>query len=283
MDRKKFLQTTGVLIAGGMMGKVAATENYKTDAIPNNNSISAKADFPMMDLHVHRSDKQTIEDIVAKSGKTGIQFGVMENIAPWGIRDDAGLKAYIDALKPYPVFIGLQPMSPGWAKNFSPELIAQADYVAVDPQVVPNGNGYDETIFVWEYASYIDDPEVFMERNMQHYMTILTNGEPLNIFACPLFLPISIEREYHRLWTKPRMEQIIEAAKARNIAIEINDLVRVPHEEFILMAKRAGLKFTFGSDTRDQKTGRLDYCKYIASKCGLTQNDFYIPERKIRK
>lgn len=48
--------------------------------------------------------------------------------------------------------------------------------------------------------------------------------------------------------------------------IEMNDLVRVTYEEFIFMIKNAVLKFTFGSDTRDEKTGRLDYCKYIASK-----------------
>jgi histidinol phosphatase-like PHP family hydrolase len=120
-----------------------------------------------------------------------------------------------------------------------------------------------------------------MEKNMQHYLTILTGDEPLNILVCPLFLPISIGREYNHLWTKNRMQQIIDAARVKNIAIEINDLVRVPHEEFILMAKDAGLKFTFGSDTRDQKTGRLDYCKYIAAKCGLTMKDFYIPERKL--
>jgi len=77
------------------------------------------------------------------------------------------------------------------------------------------------------------------------------------------------------------MQQIVDAARSRKIAIEINDLVRVPHEEFILMANHAGLKFVFGSDTRDQKTGRLDYCKYIAAKCKLTMNDFFIPERKI--
>jgi len=65
-------------------------------------------------------------------------------------------------------------MSTGWSKNLSPELIAQADYVSMDPQVVPVGNGYGETINVWEYASFIDDPEAFMQRNMQYYMTILT-------------------------------------------------------------------------------------------------------------
>lgn len=281
MNRKKFLQASGLLFAGSMMGNVKATERFFTDSIENTNMIHDVNDIPMIDLHVHRSDKQTIEDIVAKSKATGIQFGVMENVAPWGIRNDEELKAYIDAVKPYPVYVGLQPMSPGWSKNLSPELIAQADYVSIDPQVVPDGNGYGEQILVWEYASYIDDPEAFMERNMQHYMTILTGDEPLDIFACPLFLPISIQREYNKLWTKKRMQQVIDAARARNIAIEINDLVRVPHEEFILMAKKAGLKFTFGSDTRDQKTGRLDYCKQVASKCGLTKKDFFAPERKI--
>jgi len=281
MDRKKFFQTTGVLVAGGLMNKAVAGESYLAGEILSENNNSAADSFPMIDLHVHRSNKQSIENIVEKSRKTGIKFGVMENVAPWGIRNDEALKAYIDALKPHPVYIGLQPMSPGWSKNLSPELIAQADYVSMDPQVVPDGNSYGETINVWEYASYIDDPEAFMQKNMQHYMTILTGDEPLNIFACPLFLPISIQREYQQLWTKSRMQQIIDAARARNIAIEINDLVRVPHEEFILMAKRAGLKFTFGSDTRDEKTGRLDYCRYIAGKCGLTQKDFFIPERSL--
>lgn len=280
MNRKRFLQTSGLLIAGSLMGKSVAKEKY-TWGSETEKVISLEEDFPLVDLHVHRSDKQSIEDIVATSKRTGIQFGVMENIAPWGIQNDEDLKTYLDAVKPHPVYVGLQPMSLGWSKNLSPELVAQADYILMDPEVVPNGNSYGETIYVWEYASYIDDPELFMERNMEHYMNILTGSEPINIFACPLFLPASIEREYHRLWTKKRMQQIIDAARARNIAIEINDLVRVPHEEFILMAKRAGLKFTFGSDTRDQKTGRLDYCKYIASKCGLTQNDFYTPDRKI--
>lgn len=280
MDRLKFLQTSGLIVAGGMMN-FASPEQYLADKKVKKSSIPVKTDYPLVDLHVHRSKTQTIEQIVAKSRETGIKFGVMENIAPWGIRDDEGLKAYIDSLKPYPVFIGLQPMSPGWSKNLSPELIAMADYVSMDPQVVPNGNGYGETINIWEYASYIEDPEAFMQRNMQHYMTILTGDDPLNIFACPLFLPVSIQREYNQLWTKKRMQQIIDAARARNIAIEINDLVRVPHEEFILEAKKAGLKFTFGSDTRDQKTGRLDYCKYIAAKCGLTGNDFFIPARKL--
>ena len=281
MDRKTFLQTSAALAAGSILGSSIINKVSAAGLPASDVGVNTELGFPIMDLHVHRSDKQSIEDIVRKSERTGIKFGVMENVAPWGITNDGQLKAYLDTVSPYPVYVGLQPMSPGWSKNLSKELIARADYVAMDPQIVTNGNGYGEDVMVWEYATYIDDAEVFMERNMAHYLSILTGDEPLDIFACPLLLPYCIEREYNKLWTRKRLQTIIDAAKARNIAIEISDMMRVPHEEFILMAKRAGLKFTFGSDTRDEKTGRLDYCKYIAKRCGLNEKDFFVPKREL--
>ena len=48
------------------------------------------------------------------------------------------------------------------------------------------------------------------------------------------------------------MQKIIAALKKKDLAVEINDLARTPHEKFINMAKEQGLKFTFCSDTRDQ-------------------------------
>jgi histidinol phosphatase-like PHP family hydrolase len=78
------------------------------------------------------------------------------------------------------------------------------------------------------------------------------------------------------------MQKIISALKKKNLNIEINDLARTPHEKFINMAKEQGLKFTFGSDTRDQKAGRLDYCRYIAKKCNLKNEDFFIPKRVLK-
>ena len=280
MNRKTFLQTSAAFVAGGVLGKIiepaAASNLLKEDSLAD-----YTPNYPLMDLHVHRSNKQTIEQIVEKSKKMGITFGVMENVAPWGITNDEQMKAYIDSIKPYPVYVGLQPMSPGWSKNFSKDIIAQADYIAMDPQMISNGNGYGEDVMVWEYATYIDDAEAFMERNMEHYLQILAGDDPIDIFACPLLLPYCLEREYTTLWTKKRLQTIIDAAKARNIAIEISDMMRVPDEEFILMAKRAGLKFTFGSDTRDEKTGRLDYCKRVAARCGLTEKDFFVPKRKL--
>lgn len=277
MNRRKFLQISGALCAGSFfntgfaIGKEALTEQ-----------LMDKYSFPVMDLHVHRSKDLTVDAIVAKSRQLNMKIGVMENIAPWGITNDAQLKEYIDAIKPYPVYIGLQPMSPGWSENLSSELIAQADYIAMDPQIVTNGNGYGETVMLWKYNAYIDDLEEFMERNMRYYMEILTSEEPLDIFACPLFLPCCIQRKYDALWTKKRLRQIIDAASAKKVAIEINDTAHVPHEEFILMAKKAGLKFVFGSDTRNHTLGRLDYCRRVAKRCNLSEKDFFMPERHFQ-
>lgn len=273
MDRRKFLAASAMLLAAPPT-KILAT------AMRSPKVAAGKDPFPLMDLHVHRSKDLTIDDIVAKSKNLNMIVGVMENIAPWGITNDAQLKEYIDSVRPYPVLVGLQPMSPGWSKNLSPSLVEQADYIVMDPQIVENGNGYGETIMLWEYTAYIDDSEAFMKRNMQHYMDILTGDEPLDVLACPLFLPICIGREYPKLWTKKRLEQIIDAAKAKGVAIEINDTAHVPHEEFVAMAKKAGLKFTFGSDSRNQTVGRLDYCKRVARNCGLTEKDFFIPKRR---
>ena len=68
----------------------------------------------MRDLHCHLTPTFTIDQVMEISKKTGVQFGIMVN--PGGaVSDDAGLRRFIESLKPYPVYYGLQPMSPGWS------------------------------------------------------------------------------------------------------------------------------------------------------------------------
>jgi len=113
---------------------------------------------------------------------------------------------------------------------------------------------------------------------MEYSLQIL-NEEPVQIFAWPLFLPVCIARDYYKLWTDDRMQQLISAAKKRNIAFEINDMSHTPHERFINIAKEQGLKFTFGSDSRNNNAGRLAYATSVAKKCNLKESDFFIPSR----
>lgn len=269
MERRAFLKSAG--IAGGLL-----------TALPLSRSLGAPAGdgFPLMDLHCHLTPNFTIDRVMEISKKTGVQFGIMAH--PEGpISDDAGLRRYIDSLKPYPVYCGLQPMTPGWSKRFSPEAIKLLDYVLMDPQTIPNGNSYGETLRIWNFDTYVDDPQKFMDKYVAHSLEVIENDEPLNIFGWPLFLPVCIARDYYTLWTEERMQKILAALKRRGLSVEINDLAHTPHDKFIAMAKEQGLKFTFGSDTRDQKAGRLEYCKYVARKCNLKADDFFVPKRAL--
>lgn len=89
-----------------------------------------------------------------------------------------------------------------------------------------------------------------------------------------------IARLYCELWTRSRIERIIDLAQARKITIEISEVAYVPDENFITLAKRAGLKFTFGTDSRNQNTAHFCYCYQIAQRCGLTEADMWAPKKE---
>jgi hypothetical protein len=266
MKRRAFIEKTAV--ASGMLLTFPALTSCGSEPMTR---------YPITDLHVHTTRDFTIKKILELGQKHQVNFGVVEHPISWALKDDKDLENYITTLRKYPVYIGLQPTYPGWSKNYSSELIAQLDYILMDPQIVPRGNG--KNWHIWEFDTYIDDTEDFMKRYMDYAMEVLYN-EPVDVFAWPLFLPVCIARDYYSLWTDERMQQIITAAKSRNIAIEINDMAHTPHMEFIENAKAQGLKFTFGSDCRNDNAGRLAYCRRIAQQCNLQPEDFYLPERK---
>lgn len=269
MDRKTFITNTAIT-SGALL--TSPLLSYCKGEDENS--------FPLVDLHVHTTKEFTIEKILEIGKKSDVKFGIVDHPISWALKDDNDLEKYIQNLRKYPVYIGLQPTYLGWSKNYSAELLSQVDYILMDPQMVPMGNG--DTWRIWEFDTYIDDTEDFMKRYMDYALEVL-NNEPINIFGWPLFLPVCIARDYYQLWTEERMQLIITAAKKRNIAIEINDMAHTPHEEFILKAKAQGIKFTFGSDARTNIAGRLAYCKRIAQKCNLTAADFYIPKMKMQK
>jgi hypothetical protein len=79
----------------------------------------------------------------------------------------------IAGLRKFPVLVGLQPIRLGWSKSFSPELLAQVDYVLMDPQTIPLGNG--EFMHIWEFSTYVENTDEFMERYMAYSLEILRN------------------------------------------------------------------------------------------------------------
>jgi histidinol phosphatase-like PHP family hydrolase len=237
-----------------------------------------KPAFPVTDFHVHLSNTLSIDQALQLGKERGVQIGIVEHPGQgYPINTDADLKKYIDGLRKYPVRIGLQPVYAGWSKSFSKPVLDQLDYVLMDAITLPRpGGGW---LAIWQIDTMVDDGEEFMTRYMPFIEQVLTT-EPIDIFGWPTFLPVPIARQYTQLWTPQRVDRIIDLARARKIAIEINELAHVPDENFIGRAKRAGLKFTFGTDSRNDHATHLYYCYQMAQKCGLGEGDMFVPKRK---
>jgi histidinol phosphatase-like PHP family hydrolase len=108
----------------------------------------------------------------------------------------------------------------------------------------------------------------------------ILNTEPINIYVNPTYLPEQMAGRYDYFWTPERMARVIKAAKDHNIAIEINNRFRIPSVTFITMAKKAGVKFTDGTNNMDANFSGAAYAIEVIEKCQLTQKDFYQPINK---
>lgn len=248
--------------------------------VPFSNCQVAKMEDKMqvIDYHVHLTGVFTIDHAVDLAQRRNVRFGIVEHPGPnhW-IRTDEDLQRYINDLGQYPVYVGLQPTYLGWSAGFSDDLIKQLDYVLMDADIVPLGDGH--YLEIWRHDQFIEDMDAFVELYMSYIMQILTS-EPIHIFGRPTFLPINFARHYDEVWTKERMMCIIDAARERNIALEIQENIRIPTPEFVALAKKAGIKFTFGTNARNDNAGRFKYCLDVARECGLTEDDMFTIDHK---
>ncbi len=265
-SRRSFVHTS--LIAGAAL------------ALPTHLLAStsvAKPDFLVADYHVHLSPQLSIEQAV-KLGKRQVGIGILEHPGPgYKIQNEADLTQYIEGLRQYPVRVGLQPVYAGWSKSFSKNALDQLDYVLMDALTLPRPEG--GWLAIWQIDTMVDDGEEFMTCYMKFIEQVLST-EPIDVFGWPTFLPVPIARQYQQLWTRQRTELIIDLARTRKIAIEINEVAHVPDENLVAAAKRAGLKFTFGTDARNQNAAHFYYCYQMAQKCRLTEADMFVPKRK---
>lgn len=273
-SRRTFLETT--LVAGAAL----ATQPHLAHARGAGSGESAppKPAFPITDYHVHLSNTLTIDQAVQLGKERGVHIGIVEHPGEgYPIHTDADLQKYIDNLRKYPVHVGLQPVYAGWSKAFFKPVLDQLDYVLMDALTLPNPDG--TWLAIWQIDTHVDDAEEFMTRYMKFIEQVMTT-EPIDIFGWPTFLPVPIARQYSQLWTAKRVDHMIEMAKSCKLAIEINEVAHVPDEGFIAKAKKAGLKFTFGTDSRNEHAAHLYYGYQMAQKCGLTEGDMFMPKKK---
>jgi histidinol phosphatase-like PHP family hydrolase len=114
--------------------------------------------------------------------------------------------------------------------------------------------------------------------NLVAYTVRSIETQPIDVLANVMVLPKGFSATAEILWTEARMQRVIAAAAKQGVAFEINPRLRTPSEQFIKLAKAAGVKFTIGSDdtTVDNYTD-WSYLLEIQQKAGLAWRNMWVP------
>ena len=241
------------------------------------NEIPIRGGIPQVDYHVHVGEEISVDRAVEISKRRGIKFGLLEHAGIPGhgfaVSDDESLNAWVQSLEGKPVFKGIEAESTNWMSVFSKEVVAKLDYVQADPLGMPDKSG--SPMQIWKTGFRPDKPQDFMDRYVDFHVQRISN-ELIDILAVPTFLPEALLADYDRLWTEKRMRTVIDAAVKMNVALEIDCRFRVPRLRFLEMAKRAGAKFSFGSNYQTlEGIGDISYCAEMYRRLGLTMSQFF--------
>ena len=238
-----------------------------------------KAGFEIVDYHSHLKGGLTMEDLLAHSKKTGIDYGVAFNAGiGFPITDDSTLLANYEQYKDYPVYMAMQAEGREWVDMFSEENIATFDYVFTDAMTWTDRKGRRMRLWMPEEV-FVEDKDDFMDQLVDKIVGVMTN-EPIDLYVNSTYLPDILQPDYDVLWTAERMDKVIDAAVANNIAIEINARYKIPSATFIKKGKVAGVKFSMGTNNTDKNLGTLDYAIQMIDECGLEPGDFFQPSKK---
>lgn len=238
-----------------------------------------KAGYEIVDYHGHLKGGLTMEDLLEHSKKTGIEYGVAFNAGlGFPITDDSTLLANYEKYKDYPVYMAMQAEGREWVDMFSKENIATFDYVFTDAMTWTDSKGRRMRLWMPDEV-FVDDKEDFMDQLVSKIVGVMEN-EPIDIYVNSTFLPEVIAKEYDALWTTARIDKVIKASVANNVAIEISARYKIPSATFIKRAKAAGARFSMGTNNVDKNLGTLDYAIQMIEECGLKPGDFFKPAKK---
>ena len=233
--------------------------------------------FPVIDYHVHLKG-WTKEEAYRNSMKVGIPYAIAPNCGiGFPVTDDAGVFAYNDSTKYMPFFFAMQGEGREWPETFSDSARRIFDFVFTDAMTFIDHKDRRTRLWLPEETFVDISQEKYMDIIVQKILDVL-NKEPIDVYVNPTFLPDTMQKGYDKLWTAPRIKKVVNALVKNNIALEINARYCIPNATIIKAAKKAGVKFTFGTNNGDPDIGKLEYCIKMVQECGLTPEDMWFPE-----
>jgi hypothetical protein len=234
--------------------------------------------FPVLDYHVHLKGI-TADEAAKQSRKYGINYALAPNCGiGFPITNDEEVIEYIKEMEGQPFIQAMQGEGREWPQTFSAEVREKFDYVFTDALTFTDTKGRRTRLWIPEEV-YIENEQEYMDMIVQKIVDVMQ--EPMDVYVNPNFLPDVMNDRYDEFWTEERMDKVIKALVETDKVLEINNRYEIPNKAFILKAKEAGLKFTFGTNNGDGDFGKLEYCIRMKEECGITAEDMYKPNMTI--
>ena len=239
----------------------------------------AGSNIPLVDLHVHLKGGLSMETAMENAREYGFTYGFAVNCGKgMTVQTNGELKEYLDAYtRPPQTWHGMQAEGREWLDTFSAEEISRFDYIFTDAMTWTNDKGKRMRLWSPEETE-VGDPQKFMDQLVARIVDIVEN-EPIDIYVNPTYLPDEINDRYDELWTGDRMDRVIAALAEKHVALEINNRRMIPSPAFIRRAKKAGVKFTFGTNNAGaDDLGRMEYAIRMIRECKLEPGDIWLPD-----
>jgi hypothetical protein len=268
-------------------GEIRSALPVKKDTLADVIDSLNQREFPLIDYHVHLKGGLTMDQACQHARANGFSYGVAANCGlKFPVTNDSTLNSYLIGIQKEPVFKAMQCEGREWVTLFTPQAVAGFDYIFTDAMTWTDHRGRRMRLWMPE-ETFIDNDQQFMDMLVGKIESIM-EGEPVDIYVNPTFLPAELAPRYEELWTKERIDRVLNVLLRNQVALEINARYKIPSIAFLKRAKELGVKFTFGTNNaKNDDLNRLEYCLKVIKEVRLTPEDMFQPkakgERKILK
>ncbi len=236
-------------------------------------------DFPVLDYHVHLKGGLTKEAAAKQSRRTGINYAIAPNCGVgFPITNDKEVYDFLNTMRGEPFILAMQAEGREWVTTFSQDARDEFDFVFTDALTFTDHKGRRVRLWIAPEV-IIDDEQKYMDMIVETICSVLQ--EPVDVYVNPFYLPDAMSDRYDEFWTEERMDKVVAVLAQSGKALEINELYNIPNKAIIMKAKKAGVKFTFGTNNVVPEVSKLEYSIRMKKECGLTAEDMYRPKIKL--
>lgn len=238
-----------------------------------------------VDCHAHSlfSDGAlTVQQVAERVCSLGVVPSVADHISrdiARSVRDLDGVRAYLDALEPWPVLRGGEFC---WHDSLWRELPEDVVRRFTHRLGSLHAIRLEDGTLVRAFSRRLPRPMTVREYMAGHLASLeqLAREMPVDVLSHPTLVTLSFRTvDVDELWTEDHEARMIDAMYRANIAFEVSTRYP-PHERLVRRAVDRGVRLSLGSDGHTlAQVGDVRRPLAVAHALGVAEEDLYDPRR----